>query len=244
MNRRGDSAKIVVDNHDKQPLVVGEQVLHNIANRWSGPVIVEVPGFQYWAVGDRRRMTRADNCTGHQQRAYDFYWQVREGIEKGGVCLGIGTTTVAGACTLGTDKHGRDNPPPDPRYQDTNETRAGAPAYSDPMFFMDANMRFPFSDNSFDAVLANHVVEHLADAFYTIGEMLRVCKPAGKVCIVMPDMTYSRRGSIDPTHTREFAADEFYTELERVRQALPPFLIYEHNTFDNEFSFNTTLQKK
>ncbi|MBN1811538.1 MAG: class I SAM-dependent methyltransferase [Anaerolineae bacterium] len=43
----------------------------------------------------------------------------------------------------------------------------------------DLNSRFPFSDESMDAVHANQVIEHLADTDKFVGEVWRVLKPNG-----------------------------------------------------------------
>ena len=44
----------------------------------------------------------------------------------------------------------------------------------------------PFDDDSFDVVCALDVVEHVADDAKTIDELIRVCKPGGKICITVP----------------------------------------------------------
>lgn len=44
-----------------------------------------------------------------------------------------------------------------------------------------------FDDESFDAVVASHVLEHLADPIAAIGEIHRVLRPGGLAAIVMPD---------------------------------------------------------
>ncbi len=50
-------------------------------------------------------------------------------------------------------------------------------------------LRMPFSDSSFDMLIANHVLEHVPDASKALAEVFRVLKPAGKAILQTP---YSR----------------------------------------------------
>lgn len=54
------------------------------------------------------------------------------------------------------------------------------PCASDHLALGDA-MRLPYSDDSFDIVMANHVLYHLADIEAGLAEIKRVLKPAGRV---------------------------------------------------------------
>ena len=79
-------------------------------------------------------------------------------------------------------------------------------------------------------------------------EAFRVLLPDGYICIIQPDMTFSRRGGIDPTHTTEWSADEFLLWLQgdfaTACESKYGFEIYAHNTLGNSFSFDTVLRKK
>ena len=44
----------------------------------------------------------------------------------------------------------------------------------------------PFEDDSFDATLCNHVMEHVADDIKAMKEILRVLKPGGWAIIQVP----------------------------------------------------------
>jgi SAM-dependent methyltransferase len=58
---------------------------------------------------------------------------------------------------------------------------------------------YPFKDNSFDAVYAFSVVEHLDNFFGVFGELWRILKPGGFVVLLTPH--FSNDGSyIDPSH--------------------------------------------
>lgn len=63
----------------------------------------------------------------------------------------------------------------------------------------DLNRPLPFADNSFDQVLAVHVIEHLEDVMKAMAEFHRVTRPGGRLYIVTPH--YSDFASFcDPTH--------------------------------------------
>jgi SAM-dependent methyltransferase len=58
---------------------------------------------------------------------------------------------------------------------------------------------YPFADNSFDAVLAIHVIEHVADIIRAIEEFHRLVKPNGRIRIETPHYT-DFSSFCDPTH--------------------------------------------
>jgi SAM-dependent methyltransferase len=51
---------------------------------------------------------------------------------------------------------------------------------------LDAAPRLPFPDDSFDLVVASHLLEHLRDPVAVYGEMARVCKPGGRIYVEVP----------------------------------------------------------
>lgn len=228
-----DVSSIVIQRDAPHLLPFSDDQLQRMTDDWCAHTLRYVPGFSYWALDESRRMDRPENITGYQQRAFDFYWQILVGAAFGGVCLGIGTSSCAGPATLGTDKYCGVSPDVE-RYGES---------YGYAHMTMDADRPFPFHDRQFNAVMANHVIEHMIDPVATLAEMLRVCKLGGVVCLVTPDMAYSNRGSIDPTHTVEFSADTFFSMLEESRDRLPAFDWLEFNTFDNAFSFNVVLKR-
>ena len=46
--------------------------------------------------------------------------------------------------------------------------------------------RFPFADDSFDAVITSEVLEHIQDDVDAIAEMVRVLKPGGRFAATVP----------------------------------------------------------
>ena len=58
---------------------------------------------------------------------------------------------------------------------------------------------YPFADSSFDAVLAIHVIEHVADVIRAVEEFHRLAKPNGRIRIETPHYT-DFSSFCDPTH--------------------------------------------
>jgi SAM-dependent methyltransferase len=58
---------------------------------------------------------------------------------------------------------------------------------------------YPFADNSFDRVLAIHVIEHVADVMGAMREFHRLVRPGGTVRIETPHYT-DFSSFCDPTH--------------------------------------------
>jgi ubiquinone/menaquinone biosynthesis C-methylase UbiE len=63
----------------------------------------------------------------------------------------------------------------------------------------DLSKRWPFDDNSIEAIKASHIVEHLPDPLFTMSEAYRVLKPG---CLIEIDVPSSNgMGAFqDPTH--------------------------------------------
>lgn len=53
-----------------------------------------------------------------------------------------------------------------------------------------AGEQLPFSDNSFDFVFSNEVIEHVADDRQALAEMARVIRPGGRILMFAPNRWY------------------------------------------------------
>ncbi len=67
---------------------------------------------------------------------------------------------------------------------------------------------WPFEDNSFDLIVASHVVEHIDDILTLCGELHRIAKPGALVRIATPHYT-SPDAWADPTHRHAFGFRSF-----------------------------------
>lgn len=75
----------------------------------------------------------------------------------------------------------------------------------------------PFSDNTFDVVFCNHVMEHVADDIKAMSEIHRVLKPGGWAIIQSPQ-DYSRAETLeDPTITDPKERERVYWQNDHVR---------------------------
>lgn len=75
----------------------------------------------------------------------------------------------------------------------------------------DLRRGLPFSDNTVEAILAKHIIEHFdgEDLLFLIDEMWRVTIPGGDWVVVVPDLSSPNRYK-DPTHkTRDWSPDSF-----------------------------------
>jgi len=67
----------------------------------------------------------------------------------------------------------------------------------------------PFRANAFDALIGQHVVEHLADVDAALRECKRVLKPGGRIALATPNARYPDPAHFaDADHARVFSPDE------------------------------------
>lgn len=61
---------------------------------------------------------------------------------------------------------------------------------NDSVLYLDATIRFPFDDNVFDYIMAEHMIEHIeyGSAQVMLTESFRVLKPGGRVRFATPDL--------------------------------------------------------
>jgi SAM-dependent methyltransferase len=68
----------------------------------------------------------------------------------------------------------------------------------------------PYGDETFDALVARHLIEHHPDTLLVLREWARVLKPGGVLVIVTPDQRNFRGNTValDPTHQAAFTAEQ------------------------------------
>jgi SAM-dependent methyltransferase len=67
---------------------------------------------------------------------------------------------------------------------------------------------YPFEDNEFDAVISNHVAEHVPDVMAFVSELHRITRPGGTIKILTPHYT-NPDWATDPTHKNHFNSYSF-----------------------------------
>ncbi len=73
----------------------------------------------------------------------------------------------------------------------------------------DLEKGLPFKDNSFDMIVASHVLEHTVNFFFIMEEIHRVIKPKGVLKVWVPHFS-SNLAYTNPDHKRFFAAHTFH----------------------------------
>jgi len=73
----------------------------------------------------------------------------------------------------------------------------------------DLNDPLPFGDNSFDLVLASHILEHVEKYEQVVRELHRVLKPGGILVVKVPEFP-CRAAVADPDHKRYFVPESFF----------------------------------
>lgn len=76
----------------------------------------------------------------------------------------------------------------------------------------------PFEDESFDLILCNHVLEHVAHDAVAMGELYRVLSPCGVAILLVPlDKSLSETFEADWVNTPELR-EQYYGQADHVRQ--------------------------
>ena len=85
-----------------------------------------------------------------------------------------------------------------------------------------AGRPFPFRDGSFDLVVANHFIEHVADLGFVMTEIHRVLTPGGIVALRTPYFA-SFKSFKDPSHVRHLTLEsmDYFTKDNPLRWRLP-----------------------
>jgi GT2 family glycosyltransferase len=96
-------------------------------------------------------------------------------------------------------------------------------------------MAVPRGDGTQDYVVVSHGIEHMADPAAALREWLRVLKPGGWLCLIVPDKRFAQH---DPTHRHNWEPTEFLAFL--TEQGLSPC---QFDTLQNAWSFDAVLRK-
>lgn len=76
--------------------------------------------------------------------------------------------------------------------------------------------RLPFRDGCFDAVVGQHLIEHLPDVAGALYEWKRVLRPTGALVLVTPNAAYPDPTLFeDPTHVHVFTPADLRSSLEQ-----------------------------
>lgn len=75
----------------------------------------------------------------------------------------------------------------------------------------------PFEENSFDMILCNHVLEHVADDRKVMSEFLRVLRPGGFAILQVPLEPHRESTFEDPSITDPRQREKFFGQKDHVR---------------------------
>lgn len=67
---------------------------------------------------------------------------------------------------------------------------------------------YPFSDNYFDEIICDNVIEHLDNVLKVMEELHRIAKPSAVVTVIVPFFPH-RQANTDPTHKHFFGVHSF-----------------------------------
>ena len=162
----------------------------------------------------------ANNIVGHQQRAFNIYWVIKENERTKGIGLDIGCGQVISPYCIGIDS-----------YSGHNHPQYGGEYWPHVRCLGES---LPFASETFDLIIGNHILNVMKNTIGAITEWLRVLKPGGKIAIILPDRKHD-----DTRYISSYTAEEF----EELLKQIPNIKIIEHDTFKNNFSFNTVIEK-
>lgn len=73
----------------------------------------------------------------------------------------------------------------------------------------DLSLRWPWHDESVEAVKAYHVFEHLPNSIHTMNELWRVCRKGARIELEVPSATHGAAAFQDPTHKSFWTMNTF-----------------------------------
>ncbi len=105
---------------------------------------------------------------------------------------------------------------------------------------------YPFKDNTFDYILASHILEHLTPPIYSIiGELIRISKDKGIIKVIVPHYTSS--GFFSEGHVQSFKYNSFFvrddnTSIERINTYSKIIKEQTRIVFDKKLFFNYLVE--
>ena len=106
----------------------------------------------------------------------------------------------------------------------------------------------PFDDNTFDCVMSTHLLEHTKNTQFCLHEMIRVTKPGGFICGVLPCVAGNGIYNYwkDSTHTKSWSRYDFLHWLAQNHffDKVNVIQYCEMKLWLNPWSFDFVLQKK
>jgi ubiquinone/menaquinone biosynthesis C-methylase UbiE len=76
----------------------------------------------------------------------------------------------------------------------------------------DEYLMLPFPNQEFELIYAAHILEHITHIHALKREMMRILKPGGKLCVIVPSYL-SPDAWGDDTHIRAFSIHSFYPQF-------------------------------
>ncbi|MBI3308725.1 MAG: sulfotransferase [Candidatus Melainabacteria bacterium] len=126
--------------------------------------------------------------------------------------------------------------------------------------FLDASIRFPFNDNTFDYIFSEHQVEHLSykEGLNMLKECFRILKPGGKIRITTPsleffialykkDLSKVEKEYVNYTIQRCFSGLKQNKEVFTINNVFTNFghrFIYDQNTLKSSLETNNFIEIK
>lgn len=128
------------------------------------------------------------------------------GIDTLSTALHLARIRIANNAEEQTHKGAEENFPPLPR--------SPAPLLS--LIQIGYDNHLPFTPNSFNAILGQHVIEHIADVDAALREWHRLLKPSGRVAIATPNVHYPDPAHFaDADHAHIFSPNELRDTITR-----------------------------